>query len=167
MTPEILQMIISIALTALGLVIVVLRWKYAKWRTLVTLLGLSLLPLGLYLLGLVPLLVDGWTTMSNWYWTTMAPWNDPVRIAGTVVGGLGILLLVISRFIPSRPRAIPEASIDVPVEAQRRPVQSTPIPTAAIKTEGSESTARIPTTQASDDDEDAEITEILKRRGIA
>lgn len=162
MDPNLLQLIIAAGLTVVGLLIVVLIWRRAKWRTIVTWLGLALLPLGLYLLGLVPALIDGWNTLVNWYWTTMAPWSDPLRIAGAVVGGLAVLFLLISRFIPPKPRVRREPTDTATPVRRERPVYDD----RAVDS-GPEDTAKLPAGATRASDEDAEVTEILKKRGIS
>jgi hypothetical protein len=152
MDPNLLQLLVCAGLTLLGLIITALLWPRARWRTVIFWLGLSLLPIAVYLVGLLPTLVDLWNTLALWYqgltWTMLA-------MAGVAIGGLGVLLMIISRLLPHKPRAkkTPAAS-DSQVARQRPDYGSSP--------QGASTSSSTGATSA----DDPEVTEILKRRGI-
>ena len=71
-------------------------------RALLAGIGFTLLPLGLFLTGMSDLLVSGIESLIAWVdrtgWTNTMSW-------GAGIGGLGILLLVVARFLPGpKPR---------------------------------------------------------------
>ena len=148
-----LPAIVCAGLTLLGIVVTALMWSRARWRTVVWWLGVSLLPLALYLLGLVSLLIAGWNTLVGWYQGLSL---TPAAMVGAGLAALGVLLMIVSRFLPNRPRTKKKvAPADAtPQLTRQRPVYDTTRTSAG----GSSATA------ASSDD--LEVTEILKRRGI-
>lgn len=97
-----LQWIICIALTILGLVITAAIWKRASSRASIWWLGLSLLPLGALLTGMVPSLIDAWNSMALWFQKAVVQPIAPVVLVGLVLLGLGVLLMLVSRLIPYR-----------------------------------------------------------------
>ena len=139
-------------------------------RALLAGLGFALLPLGLLLTGMSDLLVSGIESLIAWVdrtgWTNTMSW-------GAGIGGLGILLLVVARFLPGpKPR---EGRGDG--TARKRPVskQSTTKPavgkgpqhTAQSSRPGPQSgtAPQKGTAEAGEDDLD-EIEALLKKRGI-
>ncbi|WP_040157375.1 hypothetical protein [Nigerium massiliense] len=161
-------LIVCAGLSALGLIITVLCWPRARWRTVIAWLGLSLLPIALYLAGLAPLLIDAWNVLVEW--SRQLP-SMPVQMVGAALGGLGILLIVISRFLPRRPRRPRVEQTEQPQElTRRRPVYDDPAQQGRTRsyTGGSTSSAngRTASTSGGASAEDAEVADILKRRGI-
>ena len=139
-------------------------------RTLLAGIGFALLPLGLLLTGMSDLLVSGVESLIAWVdrtgWTNTMSW-------GAGIGGLGILLIVVARFLPgAKPRQAQEDGAP-----RERPAAKQPR-TKATVTKGDQRTAQpsrsTPQTgvtpkkgaaAAGDDDLD-EIEAILKKRGI-
>jgi hypothetical protein len=101
--------------TLLGLLIVVVLWPRASWKAILAWLGLTLLPLGLYLVGLAQHLIDAWNALALW-WQGLV-FTVPV-LAGLSVLGLAVLLLLVSRLIPYRKR----------VRKPKTPASITPTP---------------------------------------
>lgn len=139
-------------------------------RTLLAGIGFALLPLGLLLTGMSDLLVSGIESLIAWVnrtgWTNTMSW-------GAGIGGLGILLIVVARFLPG-PRPRQERGDDAPRE---RPIAKQPAakPAVAKGPQQNPQPAR-PGPQpgaapqkgaagAGDDDLD-EIEALLKKRGI-
>ena len=87
--------------TVLGLLLVAFLWSRAPWKAVLAWLGLTLVPLGLWLVGLSQAAIDGWNTVALW-WQGLV-YSLPVLI-GLSVLGLAIGLLVISRVVPTKPR---------------------------------------------------------------
>lgn len=96
-----IQMAVCMALFVLGVVLVVGIWKRASTRASLWWLGLALLPLGALLAGAVPALIDAWNSMALW-WQGATATNPmpPSTMAGLVIGGLGLLLMLGSRLVP-------------------------------------------------------------------
>lgn len=94
-------MIAVIGWTVLGLVLVAVLWTRAPWKAVLAWLGIALLPLGLWLVGLSQAAIDGWNTLAAW-WQGLV-YTLPVLI-GLGVLGLAAVLLLISRLVPNRPR---------------------------------------------------------------
>ncbi len=151
--PNLVALAVCAGLSLVGIVITALIWKSAGVRTVVWWLGLSLVPIAVYLLGLVPLAVDGYETLRRWYGTLAV---TPLVWTGVALGGLGVLLMLVSRVIPARPRR----TTAVPPAADRRAVPATPARPGAVATRGPAGPA------TPSDSELDEVTEILRRRGI-
>ena len=138
-------------------------------RTLLAGIGVALLPLGLLLTGMSDLLVSGVESLIAWVertgWTNTMSW-------GAGIGGLGILLIAVARFLPgTKPRQDQEDG----APRERPAVKKSGAKPAVTK--GDQQTAQTarPTPQPgggaprknSGGDEDLdEIEAILKKRGI-
>lgn len=94
-------MIIVLAWTVIGLLLTALLWTRAPWKAVMAWLGIALIPLGIWLVGLSQQAIDGWNTLVAW-WQGLV-FTLPV-IIGLSVLGLAAALLIISRLTPSRPR---------------------------------------------------------------
>ncbi|HVK44355.1 MAG TPA: hypothetical protein VM429_05575 [Micropruina sp.] len=94
-------LIVVIGWTVLGLLLVAVIWTRSPWKAVLAWLGLALLPLGIWLVGLSQAAVDGWNTLALW-WQSLV-FTIPVVI-GLSMLGLGLVLLLVSRLVPSRPR---------------------------------------------------------------
>ncbi len=99
-----LEWAICIGLFVLGLVLVALIWRRAPLRASIWWLGLALLPLGALLSGMVPTLIDVWNSLALWFQRVMVQPIANTILAGLVVLGLGLLLMLVSRVIPYRKR---------------------------------------------------------------
>lgn len=104
-------MIAVIGWTVVGLVLVAGMWSRAPWKAVLAWLGIALLPLGLWLIGLSQAAIDGWNTLATW-WQGLV-YTLPVLI-GLSVLGLAVALLVISRLVPTRKRTRKPVSIATP-----------------------------------------------------
>lgn len=96
-----LVMIVVIGWTVVGLILVAAIWSRAPWKAVLAWLGIALLPLGVWLVGLWRAAIDGWNTLAAW-WAGLV--FDIPAIIGLSVLGLAALLLVLSRLVPNRPR---------------------------------------------------------------
>ena len=111
MDQNLLHLLVAGGLTLIGVIITAIIWRAAKVRTVVWWLGLSLIPISVYLLGLSQQTVDAYTTLRAWYdGLTLTPmvWT------GFAALGLGVLLMLVSRVIPARPRKKRAAAPAVP-----------------------------------------------------
>lgn len=159
--PNLLQLLVAGGLTLLGVIITAVIWTWAKVRTVMFWFGLSLLPIALYLLGLGPQVVDAYHTLRAWYATLSL---TPLVWTGISLGGLGVALMLISRFVPARPRRKAGA---VGSGAPPRPTAQRPAAVAApARPAPAASSTRTTASQATPSDDLDEVTEILRRRGI-
>ena len=60
MDPNVLHLVVAAVLTVVFVVITALVWSRAQVKTVFWWIGLSLLPMGLYLLGLAPAVVGAY-----------------------------------------------------------------------------------------------------------
>ncbi len=104
MDPNLFITIICIAVSLLILVGVAVMLRRATVRALVWWVGLACLPVGALLAGAVPFLIDGWNRMAEWWQLLMGAPLAPVAMAGLIVLGVGLALMLVSRVIPHRPR---------------------------------------------------------------
>ena len=138
-------------------------------RTLLAGIGFALLPLGLLLTGMSDLLVSGVESLIAWVdrtgWTNTMSW-------GAGIGGLGILLIAVARFLPgAKPRQDQEDGAP-----RERPAAQKPKAKPAV-TKGGQQTAQAARPapkpggaasrkDAGGDEDLDEIEAILKKRGI-
>ena len=57
-------MVVVLAWTVLGLVLVASIWSRAPWKAVMAWLGIALVPVGLWLAGLSQQAIDGWNTLA-------------------------------------------------------------------------------------------------------
>lgn len=159
MDPQLLHVLVAGGLTLIGIVITALIWRAAKVRTVMWWLGLSFLPMAVYLLGLAPQAVGAYETLAAWYRDLVL---TPLVSVGIGLGGLGVLLMLVSRVIPARPRKKADAAASTPTVTRG----SSPAPVAP-RVATPPTPTRASASQATPADRDLdEVTEILKRRGI-
>lgn len=94
-------MVVVLAWTVLGLVLVASIWSRAPWKAVMAWLGIALVPVGLWLAGLSQQAIDGWNTLA--LWRQNLTFTIPV-IIGLSVLGLAAVLLLGSRLVPTRKR---------------------------------------------------------------
>lgn len=161
MDPNLLAPLVAGGLTFIGIVITALIWRAAKVRTVMWWLGFSLLPIAVYLLGLAPQVVGAYDTLVAWYRDLTV---TPLVWVGAGLGALGVLLMLVSRVVPARPRKTADAAASGPAAVTRGgapgPAAARP---AAVQSAPQRTAASQPTPPDADLDE---ITEILRRRGI-
>lgn len=98
-------LLIAIGTSLLILIGVALAGRRAPIRPLVWWVGLACLPVGFLLAGGIPYLIDAWNRMAEWWQLQMGLNPLPANVlAGLVLLGLGVVLMVGSRVIPLRPR---------------------------------------------------------------
>ncbi|MBK8462610.1 MAG: hypothetical protein IPL36_06170 [Nigerium sp.] len=160
MDPNVLHLIIAAALTVVGVVITALIWKSAQVKTVFWWIGLTMLPMSVYLAGLAPATAGAVTTLRLW-WGTLT--FTPIVWIGLVLGGLGTLLLLGSRLIPSESRADRKA---LPASPPRKPARGNGRPAKAVAPRPAAPAASGPQPAQGDDSDFDEIADLLRKRGI-
>lgn len=165
MDPNVLHLAIAAGLTVICVVITALIWRRAQVKTVFWWIGLTLVPLAIYLAGLAPAVDGAYSTLRYW-WGTLT--FTPVVWTGLVLGGLALLLLVGSRLIPSESYADRRAERKAAAKAAKNPPAAKGSARPAVTPKASAKPAAPPATAtppAGDDDFD-EIADILRQRGI-
>lgn len=101
---NILITVICIGVSLLILLGVAVLIRRATVRALVWWVGLACVPIGALLAGMVPYALDAWNRFAEWWQKLMAGPIDTAPMAGLIVLGLGVAMMLISRVIPHRPR---------------------------------------------------------------
>lgn len=166
----------SIALlVTIGLMLLITGLSVGLWgrshrlRPLVGGLGLALVPLGLWLFGLTDLIVQGVQGLIAWAQRT--PWSTQLAWGAGLMGA-GILLFIVSRWMPSEPKPVtpgtPKETTPPPAAGPRSQVGApVPSPQASTPVVPPASTPQPPAAKKSGiDPEDAEIEALLRKRGI-
>ena len=179
MDAHLVAILSTIALTLLALAGALVAHQRGRGpRAVMTGIGLALIPVGLWITGVMDLVVNGITSIIRWLNRTPM---DVQRWIGIAVVGLGVLLVIAALAVRPRTkdeaRAVREARRQPAVGAGRsrdvspttgRPGEAASAGTRTTTT-GTGSTAPATRTQpkaAAVSDEDAEIEAILKKRGI-
>lgn len=147
---QVLWLPICAGLTAIGVLISVLVWRRRGAPSGLRVISWSLLPVGLYLVGLLPIIVPFGVRLARW--VTGAAFSLTAWV-GAAVLGLAVLLWIVSGIMLSRRRiAGEEAEEGGAVESQR----SDRGQVTSGKDDG----------ESGGDEDVGDIEEILKRRGI-
>lgn len=153
---QVLWLPVAAVLSGVGLLISIVLWRRKGAASGLRAASWSLLPIGLFLVGLIGVLVPFGFKLASWVTHlvfSLTAW------VGLVVIGLAVLLWIISGVMLGRRRARDEAEDEegaVGVTSGRD--------TSAKQVTTGKSPAKA---KASDDDEFGDIEEILKRRGIS
>ncbi|MDO5735745.1 MAG: hypothetical protein Q4P15_04665 [Propionibacteriaceae bacterium] len=150
-------LIITIFLMALIVAVTAGLWARSRGaRPLMGGIGFVLIPLGLFLLGITRLTYNGVISLIDWaqrtVWSTTMTW-------GATLAGVGLVMVVVSRFIKPAQRRV--------VEKPASP-QVAPRPGAAEKPRGVvvPPTVGKPVAKQEKTSEDAEVEDILRKRGL-
>lgn len=181
MQPDVLHIVITVVLTLLFAVVTALIWRRAQVKTVFWWIGLTLLPAGVYLLGLAPAVDGAITTLTSWVQGLVL---TPLVWTGIVLAGLSALLMLGSRLIPSESLADRRAARKDAAK-QPRTASGSAAPTARASASGRPRPAvtgrdtsaaaggatrpgtAAPGNQAAGSDaEFDEIAELLRKRGI-
>ncbi|MBB1496298.1 hypothetical protein J4N02_09810 [Propioniciclava sp. MC1595] len=172
MDPNVLHLVVAAVLTVVFVVITALVWSRAQVKTVFWWIGLSLLPMGLYLLGLAPAVVGAYETLRDWAYALQL---TPVAWVGIALAGLSALLMLGSRLIPSesyrdRRAAQKEKKAKAAASGSARPQVGSGTPSRPAAQAPAPRPASQPRPAASKgtsgDAEMDEITELLRKRGI-
>lgn len=155
-----LDFIITVAL-AIGILAIAagLTARSRRARPAVAGVGFAMIPVGLYLTGVTSLIINGVRSIVDWLMRT--PWTDAIAWGiGLLVGG--VVLVVIAGFLSgqAKPRqAHPEARATTPAKQAAAAPGTRPVAPPA-------KTGPAPAKPKAVDPEDAEIEELLRKRGI-
>lgn len=171
MDPNILHLIVAGALTLVFVVITALVWSRAQVKTVFWWIGITLVPMALYLLGLGPAIVGAYETLRQW---AGALEFTPVVWVGVVLASLAVLLTLGSRLIPSesyRDRRIALKEKKAASVGSTRGAAAGSRPAVGSRTSTPASKPAAPPKPAkskggSGDAEMDEIAELLRKRGI-
>ncbi len=126
-------------------------------------LGLVLIPLGLWLFGLTDLAYNGVVSIIDWaqrtVWTTTMTW-------GASLAGAGLLIFLISRFIkPAQRKAVTKSNdrAVTPTQSQAPVTATRPGASVASAPPAGQSA---PAASQKKTAEDAEVEDILRKRGL-
>lgn len=159
------SLIITIFLMALVVAVTAGLWARSRGaRPIMGGIGMLLIPLGLYFLGITRLAYNGVISLIDWAQRTV--WSQTMTWGVSLVG-VGVLMFVVSRFIKPAP----------PHVSQKRTQPAvTPPPGTRPPTTARPATAAVPATSASvgrtapkpekTSSEDAEVEDILRKRGL-
>lgn len=160
------SLLVTVILMVLALCVSLGLWaRSRRARPIVAGLGWMALPLGLWILGLMDLAVNG--VMSIVAWLQRTVWTD-LMTTGAVVAGVGLLCIIVAMFLPATPK---ERKSVEPRPAQRpvgspagRPAFDGRVDTSKQGTKPRATAA--PAGDAGLSEEDQEIEALLKKRGI-
>lgn len=166
MDPNVLHLVVAGVLTLVFVVITALIWSRAQVKTVFWWLGLTLLPLGVYFLGLGPAVTGAWETLGAW---AAGLQLTPMVWAGIALAGLSALLMFGSRLIPSESRKDRRAAAKTARDKREATGGSRPAvasrPTAQPTSAPARPAAQRPQASGGDAEFD-EIAELLRKRGI-
>ena len=155
------SLLITIILMVLILAITVGLWsRHHRIRPIIGGVGLALIPLGLYLLGITELAVNGVISIIDWAGRTV--W-DPVMTWGVSLAGGGLLAFVVAQFLPKGPKA-PQQDGAKPAAPGRKTQPQ--VGAGQAKPAGQQPAKPAPKGKDGLSDEDREIEELLRNRGI-
>ncbi|MBO0827286.1 MAG: cellulose synthase [Streptosporangiales bacterium] len=147
---------VAAGLTVVGLLISVVLWRRRGSASGLRAASWSLLPIGLYLVGLLGVLIPFGFRLASWATHLVFALTAWIGLA---VIGLAVLLWIVSGVMLSRRRTRYETEDDETAVGPGRDSDTKQVTagTSPGKAKG----------KASDDDEFGDIEEILKRRGIS
>lgn len=148
-------LLVTIALMVLIAAVSAGLWAHSRGaKPIVGGVGALLVPLGLWLLGVMTLAYNGVVSIVDWVARTV--WDDRMTW-GASLAGAGLVLLVVAGFLKSGPgrRPQPPAAVAAPARPAAGPAVGAPARPAPT-----------PAPKPGVDPQDAEVEEILRRRGI-
>lgn len=159
MSPNLVAIISTAALSLIGLLYLIGGWSGGKHsgRAMIRGLGIILAPIGLYVMGAMNLLVNGVRSLKDWF---LRETLDQTMWIAIAIAGTGVLLILIGSFVPPLTRDEKRARREVRAQKQARKLASSP---AAPPRQVTTAPAKSAPATGTDDDE---ITRILKSRGI-
>ncbi|MGV8846946.1 hypothetical protein [Tessaracoccus sp.] len=152
------SLVITVFLMALIVAVTAGLWARSRGaRPLMGGIGVLLIPLGLYLLGITELAYNGVISLITWAQRTV--WS-PTMTWGVSLAGVGVLMFLASRLIKPAERRVVEKSSPSPQVASR-PAAATPARTVAPA-----SVVAKPEAKQAKTSEDDEVEDILRKRGL-
>lgn len=145
-----------VTILAVGLPVGIGVWRFVtnrSWRALTQGIGLGLIALACYFIGITELAVNGFWSIVDWVQRTV--WTPRIQNA-TIMAGIGLVLFVVGGFMVSGKARATAAAKGAP-----KPVAgSAPKPVAAS------GPAPVVNPKSGLDEEDEEIAALLRSRGI-
>lgn len=177
MDQNVLHLVVAGVLTLVFVVITAMVWSRAQVKTVFWWIGLTLVPMALYLLGLGPAVVGAYETLRDWAYSVQ---TTPVVWVGIVLASLAALLMLGSRLIPSesyrdrraalkekKAKAASTGSATRGVAAGSRPAVASGAPAGSAPATRPAAQPRPAASKGgSGDAEMDEIAELLRKRGI-
>lgn len=172
MADSTLTVIVSVVLIALPLLWGVLHWaRRRSARSLVRSIGLALIPAGLWILGVMGMVTQWGRQAVDWVRTTTM---DTTRWTGVAMAGVGVLAMIAGSFIApvtrqqarerrSGSRETTSGGSSKQVGPAKKPGQA-PASKAGQRPGGKKQSGN--PDKAGFTDEDRELMELLKERGI-
>ncbi len=163
MSADVFAIIVTIVLAAAGVAAAVLGWRRARSvRAVVRGLSASFMVVGLWVTGVLALLLGGVRAVIDW----IAKQHLSTQMwVGIVVGGVGIVLYAVSTQLTPVTRAEARKRREELAGAPRL-AAAPPTGGAAVARPASQRTRRSQDTAVLGADDDAEITQILRKHGI-
>ena len=164
MDANLIHLLIASVTTVVCVIITALIWRRAQVKTVFWWIGLTLLPMAIYLAGLGSAAEGAARSLYAW-------WNGlqftPIQWVGLVLGGIGALLLVGSRLIPSESAKDRRAAAKAEKQAASNGRPASPgLPATSTSAPASRpAPAATPPAAGGESDFD-EISELLRKRGI-
>ncbi len=157
------SLIITIFLMALVVAITAGLWARSRGaRPIMGGIGMLLIPLGLYFLGITRLAYNGAISLIDWAQRTT--WSQTMTWGVSLVG-VGFLLFVFSRLIkPAQPHVTDKQTR--PAVAPRPGVQPQGANRPSTPAVPATTSARRPAPKQEKTTEDAEVEDILRKRGL-
>lgn len=152
---------IGLSIFILGVTVAMLTRNRTRAKAILGGLGWLGITVGLYLFGFTNLIYNGVLSLIDWAQRTV--WSDTMTFGASILGG-GVLLLVMSAFLKSKPLATPPAKPAKPGADQKTPAK--PQQQAALPETKKSADPVTPPTSADEAAADAEIEELLRKRGI-
>lgn len=153
---------VCISLAALGLVLAIVLWVRGRRGRALQAVGFAALPVGLYLTGLLGLVIDAIAALGGWAAGLVF---NPVVWAGVVLLGIAVVLWVIGGLIARRTRGRrPAGKGAAGTDVRGRDKDTSPPLTRGNR--GTGRTSGSGGSSASGDGEFDDIEELLRRRGI-
>lgn len=170
MTPELLAILVSAVLMIIGILMAFAGWQRLRSvRAVLRWLSLSFIALGLWITGVMDLIFDAAHALLNWARDQRL---DTVMWIGIGVAGFGVLLYIISAIMSPVSRTEGRQRRDLARQKQASQLGGAPgrqapaQPTLTTSTRTDHQPVSDDTAILGSTDEDAEVDEILKRRGI-
>lgn len=163
---QVLWLPICAGLTAVGVLISVLVWRRRGAPSGLRIFSWSLLPMGLYLIGVLPVIVPFVVRLVTW--VTDAVFSLTAWI-GVALLALAVLLWIVSGRLLGRRSAAVEGDGDtdaVTSKSSGKEVTAGSSSTPAKDSKAKDTKAKDTAAKDKDDDGMGDIEDILKRRGI-
>lgn len=163
MSADVFAIIVTIVFAAAGVAAAVLGWRRSRSaRTVVRGLSTSFTVIGLWITGVLGLLLGGVTALINWI---LAQRLTTRMWIGIAVLAVGVVLYVISTRLTPVTRAEAKKRREA-ASSKPRPAVNPPAGGAGVARPAPQQRRKSQDTAVLGDDDDGEITQILRKHGI-